>query len=247
MRAFPAWLSALLLSGLLPGAACAALPDLVPLVASYRTTVNGVPAGTPATVEIRAIGGTRYEASFHVRNRFFRHEEVSRFDWQACKLTAREYRHEFAGLGIERDSALVFDWQRMLAIETRGEKLREIKLTPDIADGLNMAMAARCRLREGARALDFPIIYRGERKEMHFAVTGREAVETGIGSFDTLVIERRYPNSRFKKTRVWVAPALDWFMVRFEHVENPAARGSMLLTGFTLDAKPQPAPAGAAP
>lgn len=234
-------LALVLLAGLLPGLACAELPGLSPLVASYRTTVNGVPAGTPASVEVRAIGGTRYEASFHIQNRFFRHDEVSRFDWQDCDITAREYRHEFAGLGIERDSAVVFDWQRMVAIETRGDKLREIAITPDIADGLNMAMAARCRLRSGERTLDFPIIYRGERKELHFVVTGREVVETALGKFDTLVIERRYPNSRFKRTRVWVAPALDWFMVRFEHVENPAARGSMLITGLTQDGKPLPA------
>ncbi|MFP5382764.1 MAG: DUF3108 domain-containing protein [Gammaproteobacteria bacterium] len=239
MRRVPALL---LLAGMLPGPACAELPGLSPLVASYRTTVNGVPAGTPAKVEIRAIGGTRYEANFHIQNRFFRHEEVSRFDWQDCKVTAREYRHEFAGLGIERDSAVVFDWPRMLAIETRGETLREIRLTPDIADGLNMAMLARCRLRNGERALDFPIIYRGERKELHFVVTGREVVETALGNFDSLVIERRYPNSRFKRTRVWVAPALDWFMVRFEHVENPAARGSMLITGFSQEGKLLPAP-----
>lgn len=217
--------------------AIAALPDLSPLTARYRITVNGIPAGAEAKVEIRPVGAARYETSFRVQNRFFRHDEVSRFDWNACHITAREYRHEFSGLGIDRESALVFDWQRMVAIESRGEKVREITLTPDIADGLNMAMLARCRLREGKRTLDFPVIYRGERKPLHFEVTGNEKVETPIGTFDTLVIERRYPNARFKRTRVWVAPALDWFMVRFEHVENPAARGSLLLTDFVIDGK----------
>lgn len=223
---------------MLPALAAAGLPDLSPLKASYRITVNGVPANTAATVEVRTVGDNRHEVAFRVQNRFLRHDEVSRFEWHACKIKPLEYRHEFTGLGIERDTALLFDWHRRIAIETRGQKLREIPLADDIADGLNMAMVARCRLREGQARLDFPIIYRGERKELHFVVTGREVIETAIGTFETLVIERRYENSRFKRTRVWVAPDLDWFMVRFEHVENPAARGSLVLTEFVRDGKP---------
>lgn len=230
--------SLLALLAMLPALAAAALPDLSPLKASYRITVNGVPAGTAATVEVRPVAENRHEVAFRVQNRFFRHDEVSRFEWHACRVKPLEYRHEFTGMGIERDTALLFDWQRHIAIETRGTKLREIPLADDIADGLNMAMAARCRLREGGTRLDFPIIYRGERKELHFAVTGREVIETAVGQFDTLVIERLYESGRFRRTRIWVAPELDWFMVRFEHVENPAARGSLLLTEFVRDGKP---------
>jgi len=238
-RAAFAGLAALLLAG----PARAGLPDLQPLKARYRITVNGVPAGTAATVELRAINDTLKELAFQVRNRFFQHQESSRFDWKDCQLTPREYRHDFQGLGIERASAIDFDWQRHVATESRGEKRREIALPSPAYDGLNMAMLARCRLRDGARQFSFPVLYRGERKEMTFQVVGNERVTTPIGEFDTVLVERVY-DQRFKRTRVWVAPQLDWFMVRFEHVENPAARGSLLLTEFvrsTTEAAASPA------
>lgn len=219
--------------------AWAGLPDLLPLTAQYRTTVNGIPAGTPATVNLRSLGGTRHETSFRIQNRFMTHQEWSRFDWQNCSITAREYAHEFHGLGIDRQSALTFDWERRIAIEARGEKSKELPLTDDIVDGLNMAMLARCRLRDGARSLNFPVLYRGERKNMQFEVIGEEKINTRLGIFDAWIVERRYPQ-RGKRTRVWVAPALDWFMVRFEHVENPVVRGSLLLTAFTLNGNALP-------
>lgn len=232
---------ALLLAGLvLVGPAVAAsLPDLAPVSARYRITVNGIPAGTPAYVEIRPQTKGRYEASFRVENRFLRHHELSHFEWNACQVKAHDYQHEFHGLGIDRQSAISFDWTRHVAIESRGENRRELPIEPGVFDGLNMAMLARCKLRDGARALDLSILYRGERKDVHFVVTGTEKVETVLGTFDALVVERRYPQ-KSRRTRVWVAPALDWFMVRFEHIENAVARGSLLLTDFTIDGKTLP-------
>lgn len=232
MRKLPVKRLLVLLAALLPVAAGAGLPDLTPVVARYKVTVNGIPAGTAATIDVQAIGNDAYQASFNVQNRFFRHQEVSRFDWHACRVVPREYVHEFTGLGIERHSALVFDRERNIAVETRRGKRQEIPLTTNVTDALNMAMLARCRLREGARTLDLPVIYRGERTDLQFDVAGEERIETPYGTFDTLVIERRYPQGG-RRTRIWVAPALDWFMVRFEHIENPVARGSLTLTGFT--------------
>lgn len=229
----------LLLAALLPAAAPAALPELSATVARYKVIVNGIPAGTAATIAVQTGDGKAgaaqsIEASFNVQNRFFKHHEVSRFDWQGCRVTPHEYLHEFQGLGIERSSAISFDHAHGIAVETRGGKRVEIPLTANVTDGLNMAMLARCRLRDGNQRFNLPVIYRGERKELEFAVKGNERVETPAGTFDSVVVERHYPNGG-RRTRVWVAPALDWFMVRFEHVENPVARGSMLLTDITLD------------
>lgn len=230
------WLLALLVC--LPATALAGLPELTPVVARYRATVNGIPAGTAATVEVKALAGNRREVTFHVRNRFLRNEEVSRFDWQGCRARSLEYAHEFEGLGIERASLLTFDWERRVAIERGNRGDVELPLADDAVDALNMAMQARCRLRDGQSQISFPVVYHGKVRPMELTVTGRERVETPLGTFDSVLVERRYPNARFRRTRVWVAPALDWFMVRFEHVENPAARGSLLLTHFLLDGKP---------
>lgn len=225
-------LSALLLLTL-AGPASAALPDLTPFVATYRITVNGIPAGTAATASLRPLADSRFELNFHVQNRFLSHDERSRFDWHDCRPVAREYRHDFHGLGIDRQSAIDFDWTRGIAVESRNATRSELAITGDVFDGLSMAMRARCLLRDGTRELSFQILYRGERKPVDFSVTGEEDVDTALGRVRAVVVERRYPQ-RLRRTRVWVAPEFDWLMVRFEHVENPAARGSLLLTGLAV-------------
>lgn len=225
-----------LLVVLLPVTTGAALPELTPVTARYKVTVNGIPVGTSATVSVQPLGENRHEASFNVRNRFFNHQEVSRFDWSDCRVTAREYRHDFSGLGIERHSALIFDQANALVVETRGEKRAEIPLAADVTDALNMAMLARCRLRDSVGAFTLPVVYRGERKDLSFTVVGKERISTPVGDWDTVIVARDYPQGG-RRTRVWVAPALDWFMVRFEHVENPVARGSMVLTEFANGAQ----------
>jgi len=113
-----------------------------------------------------------------------------------------------------------------------------------------MAMLARCRLRDGLQNFTLPVVYRGERKDLTFKVVGKERVTTPAGSWDAVIVSRDYPQGG-RRTRVWVAPELDWFMVRFEHVENPVARGSMVLTEFSnnvpVTAAHSPAPAAATP
>lgn len=231
---------------LLPAIVRAELPSLSAVTARYKVIVNGIPAGTAATISVQPLGRAgQYEATFNVRNRFFNHREISRFDWQSCQVTAREYRHDFSGLGIERHSALQFDQSRGIAIETRGDRRTELPLAPDVTDALNMGMLSRCRLRDGLKAFSLPVIYRGERKDYSFTVAGKETVETPAGTWEAVVVSRDYPQGG-RRTRVWVAPDLDWFMVRFEHVENPVARGSMVLTGFEEDATAKPPLAGSA-
>ncbi|MFZ5755772.1 MAG: DUF3108 domain-containing protein [Pseudomonadota bacterium] len=217
------------------------LPELSPVTAHYKVTVNGIPAGTAAAIEVRNVTGNRQEVAFNVQNRFFRHHEVSRFDWHGCRLTPLDYLHEFSGLGIDRGSAITFDHARSMAVETRGKRRQEIPLTAATSDSLNMSMLARCRMRDGERSFTLPVIYRGERKDMQFSQTGTERLETPAGIFDSVIMERIYPNGG-KRTRIWIAPSLDWFMVRFEHVESPVARGSMMLTGISVNGKQLPAP-----
>lgn len=225
---------------LLPALAFAELPALTALTAHYKVTVNGIPAGTAATISVQPLAHPgQYEATFNVRNRFFNHREISRFDWQDCHVTAHEYMHDFTGLGIEKHSALLFDKARGVVIETRGEKQIELPLSADVTDALNMGLLSRCRLREGLQKFSLPVIYRGERKDYSFTVTGKEVVTTPAGTWESVVVSRDYPQGG-RRTRIWVAPALDWFMVRFEHVENPVARGSMVLTHFETSASASP-------
>lgn len=223
---------------LVAGSAVAELPALSPVLARYQVNVNGISVGTGAEIRITQLEGRQHEVTFNVRNRFFTHRESSRFDWDACRVRSQDYQVDFRGFGLDRHFHLQFDLARDVAVEDDGRRRGEIRLAGHVLDSLNMAQYARCLLREGRQDLHLGIVDRHATRDLHYAVTGREKVATGAGAYDTLVLESRHHASRFRRTRLWVAPALDWFMVRFEHVENPAVRGGMLLTAL----EPGPAP-----
>lgn len=208
----------------------AGLPALTPLTASYLVRVNGLQTNIRAEVELKQTPEGDHTLSFTTHSRFFNHHEISRFSWTDCRARPRHYEMAFTGLGIDRHSTVTFDWQAKRATELAMEEPVQIPLDNNRMDALSMAMTARCWLRDGRQELELPVVYRGGKRDLLFSVSGRETVKTPLGNFDAVVLENRHNNARIKRTRVWVAPALDWFMVRMEHVENPVARGSMLLT-----------------
>jgi hypothetical protein len=214
----------------------AGLPELTPISAGYLVRVNGLQTSISARIELAppALAGEQ-SLSFTIKSRFFNHHEVSQFDWANCRARPRHYEMAFDGLGIERRSTVDFDWDKQLATESALEQPVQIPLDNARMDALSMAMTARCWLRDGRQRLELPVVYRGGKRDLLFSVVGREPVETPLGTFDAVLLENRHNNARIKRTRVWVAPALDWFMVRMEHVENPVARGSMLLTDLVYD------------
>lgn len=220
---------------LAPACLAAALPTLTPVTARYQITVNGISAGPGAVIRVAQLDGARHEVSFNVQNRFFSHHESSRFDWRDCELRSQDYRVEFHGFGLDREFSLLFDWPRNVAVETTRKGKREIPLAGHLLDGLNMSQYARCQLFRGKRELHLGIVDKHETRDLLYTVTGNERISTGLGTLDTVVLENRHAPSRFRRTRLWVAPSLDWFMVRFEHVENPAVRGSLLLTELRVD------------
>ena len=50
-------------------------------------------------------------------------------------------------------------------------------------------------------------------------MVGIETVETGQGQVDALVIERER-ESKSRQTRLYVAPSLDYLLVKIEHQES---------------------------
>ena len=87
-------------------------------------------------------------------------------------------------------------------------------------DKLNYILALMRDLGRGERRVEYPIADGGRRlKRYVLASVGEERIETGIGTFDTVVVRRERENSR-RETTFWCARALGFFPVRIVHVER---------------------------
>lgn len=201
--------------------------ELRPASASYRLVVNGIPLGLEARVNLDDVGADQWQLRFLIDSRLVYHREQSRFHWRDCSARPSHYEYLSKGFGIKRGGGVTFDWDNGLARST----LENFQLPALTVDSLAASMMARCHLARGDRELNYVVADPRGLIPYHYRVLGREALETPAGIFDTLHLERVYPEGG-QRTELWVAVDLNYFMVRMDHAENPLMRGRIELTGI---------------
>lgn len=114
---------------------------------------------------------------------------------------------------------LTFDWNHKKVHFTNAEEQKNFDLNTSIYDPISFFFEARCDLMAGKTEFSYPLIHKGSKKTHHYKVIGTELVVTGQGQFEALIIERER-NSKSRKTRLYVAPELDYLLVKIEHQES---------------------------
>lgn len=200
--------------------------DLVlrPAAAEYAISVSGVPTGMSANIDLQHLARDRFHLTFSVDNKLIRHQEQSRFYWRNCHAQPLGYAYQSSGFGIRRGGQVDFDWPGLLARGTTGE----YRIDNEVVDALGLAMMARCQLKVGLTSLAFKVAEPEGVTGFNYEVVGREQLKTPAGTFNTIKIERIYPE-KGRRTFLWAAEDMDYFMVRMDHIENPLVRGKMEL------------------
>lgn len=197
--------------------------------ARYRVVISGVPVGMEASIILthRRTPGA-FDLVFSVDHPLLKHQEQSSFEWSRCQARPHAYSYESAGFGVRRGGSVQFDWPNLAASGNDGP----YTITVDTVDAVTLAMIGRCRIAYGEEQFWFRVAEPNGLKEFRYRVVGEEQLKTPAGTFDTIKVERLYPHQK-RRTFMWAAPALDWFMIRMEHIENPLLRGRIELTEFT--------------
>ena len=202
---------------------------LRPVDAHYRVLISGVPVGMEARIAVQRhpVADSAFDILFAAEHALLHHEETSSFLWNRCQAKPYEYRYLSSGFGIRRGGQVLFDWPRLLAAGTD-----DVYAIPeDTVDAISLAMMARCRLARGEETFEFHVAEPQGLRLFRFRVVAREQLKTPAGTFDTIKVERLY-DERGRRTYMWAAPALEYFMIRMEHIENPLLRGRIELTGI---------------
>jgi hypothetical protein len=142
------------------------------------------------------------------------------------RLQPLRYSYWQRGVAGRRDRILDFDRERGLVLRS-GDKLRQQPLLEPAWDPLSWQLALRRDLSAGSQTPGSRYRYRitdgGEYKEYDFEVIERGEVQVPAGDFEALLLERRFHDSERRLTRVWLAPALDYLVVRLELADDEGA------------------------
>lgn len=188
---------------------------LTPYTAVYTSSYRGVGMRGKRELELLADGAYRlsHGASFFASSM----DEQSRFRIDDEQILVDRYDMTRSILGVKREYHTDYDWGQKLATVT-GREQATLPLDDRPLDLLSYQVALQCDLEQGKRDLSYTVIARTGIKTYRYEIRGRETLSTPLGDIETLVADRiREDDDR--TTRIWVAPSLNYLLVRLHQYE----------------------------
>lgn len=167
--------------------------------------------------------GDQYTINFTLDHWMISSQQLAKFKYNTCRVQPQQYTDsQKRPFKKKQEQQLNFHWQEHHVIFSTDNKEKEFPLQENnpLYDPLSFFFEARCALMDGQQSFTFPIIRKGRKRKQEFQVTGTELVHTPMGDYDAYVIERVRDNPK-RQTRLYVAPELDYLLVKIEHQESP--------------------------
>lgn len=222
-------------------------PQLKPFRATYSASLNGMPLGANISLELSG-GQPEWTLALAGSSALVKYREETRFRWQDCAAMPVRYRYDFSGFGISRKLWLDFNHAtRRVTGESRKGPL-SYAVGDDVTDELSLTMIARCRFANGSPLATFNVATTKGLRQLSYRMVARETVKTPWGKVEALRVERVRNEDDKRQSTLWIAPSLDYVMVKMEHVEKLGVRGSVVLKTLEMAADAMaPATTSAAP
>jgi hypothetical protein len=145
------------------------------------------------------------------------------------KVIPLEYRSIHKGSEENRNEHYRYDWKRKLAyVDYRGEQ-KTLRIPNGTLDTFSLQLALMQNADKGAKKINYSVISRGKLKTYTCTNLGREAIETPLGRFEAVVLQRRPNDEKNTTYTTWHAPRLHYLPVKIENRENGDVVLSLLL------------------
>lgn len=131
-----------------------------------------------------------------------------------------EYRYVHEGSDKNRNEHYQYHWARnVAAVYSRGEE-KTLRIPAGTLDNSSLQLALIQDAGKGAAKTRHPVISRGELKTYTFSNLGEETIETPLGRFETVKLQRRKDDEENTTYTTWHAPKLHYLPVKVENREN---------------------------
>lgn len=161
-----------------------------------------------------------YRIDFVLDHPLFSSSQKANFEMERCQVRPISYAAT-SSRPFKKDSfqRLAFDWDNQKVDYRSEEGQKSFDLNDRLYDPISFFFEARCGLIAGKKEFIYPLIRKGRITTHTYKVVGTQTVHTGQGDVKALVVERQRSNKK-RQTRLYVAPALDYLLVKIEHQES---------------------------
>lgn len=209
---------------------------LNPYEAIYQASLNGLPVTVTSTLETTADG---FRISTSAANFLGELREQETFHLADEHIVVDAYQHRRAMLGNQRLEQLVVDAGQGIARYRRDDETREIPLVSGLLGPMSYQVQLRRDLAAGDAEFAYAVLHRGKIKQYQFAREGTEAVDLPTGPVEAIRV-RRIRDDNDRETLFWMAPKLDFQLVKLRQVEDGDSYELLLteLRGHAAESRP---------
>ena len=201
--------------------------------AVYETTMDKVISlEGKGTQSLKKIAPDRYRFSFDVESSVADMHESVEFTWSSehCGIFPVRYKNQLKGFLI-RDRLTEFELNdsNHFAGTYKG-KAFSIPARSHYVDPLGLQVQVREDLKSGKSEMTYHMIHKGKVLIDRYRVVGEEILAVDGADLNTLKIEKVRPESSDRETYLWMAPDLDYTLVRILHQEPDGERYEVSLS-----------------
>ena len=200
-----------------------ALPSMAgaprPYVAMYKVKVDGISMGEmrrelQRDSAYQVLKTEMYTTGFAALFKDDRFTEQSRWQYRDGQLPLPlEYTYLHTNGSNRTFEKLSFDWSTNSVDSLRDGKVTPVAIEPGTMDKLAYQIALRRDVAAGKDVINYEVADRGDIRTYRFLVRGEERINTPLGYFDAIKIERISHDTQ-RKTFLWLAPKLDYILIQ---------------------------------
>lgn len=211
-------------------------PAPEPFEATYHSEIDHlVTLEGEGVQQLRQISDNRFEFRFDVESMIADMRESVVFEWDSdqCLLIPYRYRQSLEGKLIPDRRTEYANYPD--ENEYRGH-YRGKPFTTDskdrYVDPLGLQIQVRQDLKAGKTEMKYYMVHKGKVLIDRYRVVTSEPLELDGRIYDTIKLEKVRPETSDRETFMWMAPDLDYALVRLVHQEPDKERYEVLLKSF---------------
>ena len=121
---------------------------------------------------------------------------------------------------IDKSENIEFDWAQSIATISTAEQSETVKIEDEIFDKLSHQLNIHSNIRKTTNKISFNIIDESGIQEYQYVVLGYEDIETPLGQFPSIKIERNLPKSSSRSVIFWLSSEWEGVLLKMDQVIN---------------------------
>ena len=164
-------------------------------------------------------------------------DEESQISWENNLLRPTLYNREQTGLSQET-IAVIYDWDQSVARVSTMNGISSFDLRENTFDQLSHQLAIRQDFNKDIRQFTYNVINDSGLREYQYNIIGEETIQTTLGSFDSVKIERTEPVRTNRSTVFWLSTDWAGVLLQIEQIFNGSLAVTLKIQGGVVNEQP---------